>query len=60
LVKKFVKRVNAKEVGAASKYVYPADHASLYFFNEEVLDKTPNLILKLIEKKNVISYSNFN
>ena len=53
LVKKFIKRVNAKEVNAASKYVYPADHASLYFFNEEVLEKTPNLLLNVIEKKDV-------
>lgn len=54
LVKKFIKRVNAKEVNSASKYVYPADHASLYFFNEEVLSKTPNLLLKIIEKENVM------
>ena len=54
LVKKFIKRVNAREVNAASKYVYPADHASLYFFNEEVLKKTPNLLLKVIEKENVM------
>ena len=53
LVKKFVKRVNAREVNAASKYVYPADHASLYFFNEEVLEKTPNLLLKLKDKENI-------
>ncbi|MDR2041902.1 MAG: hypothetical protein LBP98_06235 [Tannerella sp.] len=50
LVKKFINRINAKEVNAASKYIYPADHASLYFFNEEVLEKTPNLLLKIIEK----------
>jgi len=54
MVKKFIKRVNAKEVNAASKYVYPADHASLYFFNKEVLEKTPNLLLKLTEKENVM------
>ena len=54
LIKKFIKRVNAKEVNAASKYIYPADHASLYFFNEEVLKKTPNLLLKIIEKENVM------
>ena len=55
MVKKFIKRMNAKEVNAASKYVYPADHASLYFFNEEVLKKTPNLLLKLTEKENVMA-----
>jgi hypothetical protein len=53
LVKKFIKRMNAKEVNAASKYIYPADHANLYFFNEEVFKKTPNLLLKLIDKKNI-------
>jgi hypothetical protein len=45
--------MNAREVNAASKYIYPADHASLYFFNEEVLKKTPNLFLKIIEKKDI-------
>jgi len=54
LLKKFIGRMNAKEVNASSKYVYPADHASLYFFNEEVLKKTPNLLLKVVEKENVI------
>jgi hypothetical protein len=54
LVKKFIKRVNAKEVNAASKYIYPGDHANLYFFNEEVLKKTPNLLLKIIKKENII------
>jgi hypothetical protein len=53
MVKKFVKRMNAREVNAASKYVYPADHASLYFFNVEVFEKTPNLMLKLKNKKNI-------
>jgi len=45
--------MNAQEVNAASKYIYPADHASLYFFNEEVLKKTPNLLLKIVEKENI-------
>jgi hypothetical protein len=54
MLKKFIKRVNAKEVNSASKYIYPGDHAGLYFFNEEVLTKTPNLLLKLIEKKNAV------
>ncbi|MDR1182804.1 MAG: hypothetical protein LBL13_12580 [Bacteroidales bacterium] len=46
--------MNAREVNAASKYIYPADHARLYFFNEEVLKKTPNLLLTVIEKKDFI------
>jgi hypothetical protein len=53
-LKKFIGRVNAHEVNAASKYIYPADHASLYFFNEEVLRKTPNLLLKVVEKQNIM------
>jgi hypothetical protein len=53
LVKKFIKRMNAKEINAASKYIYPADHANLYFFNEEVFKRTPNLLLKLIDKQNI-------
>jgi len=46
--------MNAKEVNAASKYIYPADHASLYFFNEEVFSRTPNLLLKLKKKENIM------
>jgi hypothetical protein len=53
LIKKFVKRMNAREVNAASKYIYPGDHANLYFFNTEVFEKTPNLLLKLKEKKDI-------
>ncbi|MDR2805996.1 MAG: hypothetical protein LBB85_10265 [Dysgonamonadaceae bacterium] len=53
-MKKFIKRINANEVNAASKYIYPADQAGLYFFKEEVLEKTPNLFLKVIEKENII------
>jgi hypothetical protein len=53
LVKKFVERMNDKEINAASKYVYPGDHANLYFFNEEVLSKTPNLLMKIVDKKDV-------
>ena len=53
LVRKFIARMNANEVNAASKYIYPADHASLYFFNEKVLQKTPNIFFNLLEKENV-------
>ena len=53
LVKKFIGRQNARELNAASKYIYPADHASLYFFNEEVYSRTPNLLLKLLSKENI-------
>jgi hypothetical protein len=54
LLKKFISRMNAKEVNSASKYIYPADHASLYFFNKEVLERTPNLLLKVVKKSNIL------
>ena len=36
-VKKFIKRLNAREINSASKYLWPEDHASLYVFNERFL-----------------------
>ena len=54
VVKKFVKRMNAREVNAASKYVYPADHAALYFFNEEVYSKSPNTFFTIKERQKSI------
>jgi hypothetical protein len=36
-VKKFIKRINAREINSASKYLWPEDHASLYVFNERFL-----------------------
>jgi len=53
MVKKFIGRQNAREFNAASKYIYPADHASLYFFDHEVLSRAPNLLLKIVEKQNI-------
>jgi hypothetical protein len=38
-VKKFIKRLNAREINSASKYIWPEDHASLYVFNERFLRK---------------------
>jgi len=46
--------MNAKEVNAASKYIYPADHAALYFYNEEVYSKSPNTLFKIRENKKSI------
>lgn len=37
LVKKFFKRLNAREVNAASSYIYPEDHPYLYVFSEQFL-----------------------
>ncbi|WP_251619836.1 SH3 domain-containing protein [Odoribacter lunatus] len=51
-VKKFLSRMNAREINAASKYIYPGDHAKLKIY-AEVLEKNPNLFLKLKKKKNV-------
>ena len=54
LVQKFVKRMNAHEVNAASKYIYPADHPCLYFFNEAVYSKSKNMLFNIQEKKSSI------
>lgn len=43
--------MNAHEVNAASKYIYPADHPGLYLYNEEVYSKSPNTVLKILEQK---------
>jgi len=51
LVSKFVKRMNAHRVNAASKYIYPADYAGLYFFNKEIFEKSPNTLIKIQEQK---------
>lgn len=37
MVRKFFKRLNAREVNAASTYIYPDDHAYLYVFYEQFL-----------------------
>lgn len=37
MVKKFIKRINAREINSASKYLWPEDHPSLYVFNERFL-----------------------
>jgi hypothetical protein len=54
-VKKFIKRINAREINSASKYLWPEDHASLYVFNERFLahDK-----LTTFEIKDVIADEN--
>lgn len=44
--------MNAREVDAASVYIYPGDHPRLSIY-ADVLEKNPNLFLKLINKKNI-------
>lgn len=53
LVTKFMKRMNAHEVNAASKYIYPGDHVGLYFFDEEIYSKSPNTLFKIKEKQSM-------
>jgi hypothetical protein len=43
--------MNAREVNAASKYIYPADHPALYLFNQEVYAKSPNMVFKILERQ---------
>ena len=54
LVDKFIKRVNAKELNSASKYIYPDDLEYLHLFDKEVLSSAPNLLLNIIQKENII------
>lgn len=37
MVKKFIKRINSREINSASKYLWPEDHASFFVFNERFL-----------------------
>ncbi len=52
MVKKFIKRINAREINAASKYLWPEDHASLYVFNERFLadDKLTTFDIKEVNE----------
>jgi lipoprotein len=52
-VKKFLSRINAREINAASMYIYPGDHPKLSIY-ADVLEKNPNLFLKLHSKHNII------
>ena len=51
MVKKFIYRMNAHKVNAASKYIYQGDYIRLYIFNKEVYAKSPNMMFKIIERK---------
>jgi hypothetical protein len=52
MVKKFIKRINAREINSASKYLWPEDHASLYVFNERFLanDKLTTFDIKEVSE----------
>ncbi len=52
-MKKFLSRINAREINAASMYIYPGDHPKLSIY-ADVLEKNPNLFLKLHDKHNVM------
>ena len=49
MVKKFFKRINANEVNAASKYVWPEDYNKLYVFNKRFLENNPLTNFEIIE-----------
>lgn len=51
-VKKFLSRMNAREINAASTYIYPGDHPRLSIY-ADVLEKNPNTFLKLVNKSNI-------
>ena len=56
LMKKFIYRMNAHEVNAASKYIYDADHAGLYLFNSAIYAKSPNTLFKIKgQQKSVVN-----
>lgn len=44
--------MNAREINAASLYIYPGDHPRLSIY-ADVLAKNPNLFLKLVDKQNI-------
>ena len=50
-VKKFIKRLNAREINSASKYVWPEDHASLFIFNERFLRNDELTTFDILELK---------
>jgi len=54
LVRKFVKRMNAHQVNAASKYIYHGDHPCLYLFNEAIYSKSPNMLFTIQEQQSSI------
>ena len=52
MVKKFLSRINAREINASSLYIYPGDHAKLRLY-ADMLEKSPNTYMKLLDKRDV-------
>ncbi|HAR20336.1 MAG TPA: hypothetical protein DCR46_06705 [Cytophagales bacterium] len=48
-LKKFIKRVNAREVNASSKYIWPEDYDKLYIFKKRFIDPNPLASFELLE-----------
>jgi len=51
IAKKFLKRLNSRELGAASKYIWPEDHKKLYVFNTLFLEQNELINFELEEVK---------
>ncbi len=49
MAKKFFKRINANEINASSKYVWPEDYKKLYVFNKRFLEKNPLTNLEVVD-----------
>jgi len=48
-VKKFFKRINAREINSASSYIFPEDYANLYIFYEQFLKKNKVIDFQIID-----------
>jgi len=48
-VKKFLGRLNAREINSSSKYLWPEDHNRLYIFNKRFLENNDLVSLEYIE-----------
>lgn len=51
LLKKFYLRVNANEINASSKYIWPRDHEKLYIFNLLYLTDNPLVNFEILESE---------
>ena len=53
MVEKFFKRLNANEVNASSKYVWPEDYNKLYVFNKRFLANSQLTNFEIIESESI-------
>lgn len=53
MVEKFFKRLNANEVNASSKYVWPEDYNKLYVFNKRFLANSQLTNFEVIESESI-------